>query len=66
MSNENGSDRGKYQPKIFFRYLDADVWERIDIETDIHSVAYTEDVIAEILGDRDSDDNDPDIKSESR
>jgi hypothetical protein len=60
LSNKNGNGHGKYQPEVSYRYLDADVWVKTDEATGVETVAYTEDVIAELYGESDSEHLNPD------
>ena len=55
MSNENGNGHGKYKPAVSYQYLDADVWIKTDEETGLETVAYTEDILAELYGNDDSE-----------
>ena len=41
LSNENGNGHGTYEPKIYYRYLDADVWTKENIETGEVTIAYS-------------------------
>jgi hypothetical protein len=60
LSNKNGNGQGEYQPEVFYRYLDADVWVKKDEITGVETVTYTEDVIAELYGESDSENLNPD------
>lgn len=63
MTNTNGNGRGKYEPEVTYRYLDADVWIKTDEATGSETIAYTEDILAELYGEDDSDDSNPDNSS---
>ena len=59
LSNENGNGHGKYEPKVSYRYLDADVWVKENPETGDETIAYTDEVIADIFSEEKSEDSDP-------
>ncbi|MEN9520197.1 MAG: hypothetical protein RLZZ381_2785 [Cyanobacteriota bacterium] len=49
LSNENGNGHGKYDPKIYYRHLGADVWEKLEpdeLEGE-GKVAYSDELQAE-------------------
>ena len=60
MNEKKGNGHGKYEPKVFYRYLDADVWIKMDEDTGYETVAYTEEILAELYGEEDSEDPNPD------
>jgi hypothetical protein len=60
LTNKNGNGHGKYQPKVTYQYLDADVWIKKDEATGLETVAYTEDILAELYGEDDLENSNPD------
>jgi hypothetical protein len=62
LSNKDGNGHGEYKPEISYRYLAADVWVKKIEKTGDESIAYTEEIIAEIFGKTDSEDLNPDNK----
>lgn len=59
LNEKNGNGHGEYDPQVSYRYLDADVWIKKDEATGLETVAYTEDILAELFGEEDSP-NEPD------
>ncbi len=48
LNEKKGNGHGKYNPKVFYRHLGADVWEEKTPESKKSKIAYTEDVEAEL------------------
>ncbi|MEL6493570.1 MAG: hypothetical protein AAFQ41_00420 [Cyanobacteria bacterium J06623_7] len=59
MSDKNGNGRGKYKPVVSYRYIDADVWVKENLKTGDETIAYTDEVIADVFGDEKSEDSNP-------
>ena len=57
MNNESNG-HGKYQPEVYYEYLDADVW--YEHTEDGLKIVYTEDILAELYGEDDSEDSNQD------
>ena len=56
MSNENGNGCGEYEPTVYYEYLAADVW--YEHNEDGIAIVYTEDLLAELYGEDESDSSD--------
>ena len=59
MSENNGNGHGEYDPKVYYRHLGADVWEKLEpdqVEGE-GKIAYSDDLKAEL---EDSDNSEED------
>ena len=63
MNDKNGNGHGEYEPVVSYRYLDADVWIKTDEVTGDKTVTYTEDVLAELYSEDNSENSNPDNNS---
>lgn len=54
MSNESNG-HGKFEPEVYYEYLDADVWYEHTFGK--ITIVYTEDLLAELYGEDDSEDS---------
>jgi hypothetical protein len=49
LSNKNGNGHGEYDPKVIYRHLGADVWEKIIPDSEQSEVAYTDEADGKAL-----------------
>ena len=56
--SDKSNGHGKYQPDVYYEYLDADVWYRVS--EDNVTIIYTEEILAELYGDDDLEQPRPD------
>ncbi len=57
--NKNGNGQEKYEPEVYYRHLDVDVWEKQLPGVEKTDVAYSEEILEELSKSEENPDTEP-------